>query len=420
VLDESGGFSSPLDVRVSDGQIIEVGPDLESRGDISIDFSGLWLMPGVFDCHAHVAVSSIDPLEILRTPVTEWALEAVVNMRRTLEAGVTYVRDASGADAGIRSAVAKGFVPGPSLQVAVVQLCQTGGYYDGFLRGFGLESSADYVAPFPGRPPYQVDGVDEVRKGVRAILRAGADWIKICATGGILAPEGDGVSPEFSHDEIAVAVHEASKRGKSVMAHAMGGDGLMTAVLGGVRSIEHGVLLTEEQAGEMAKRECFLVPTRLAIREVVLWAEEGGILPPYAERKARLLGQESDRSLAIARHHGVKVALGSDIVRRDQHGNNLSEIALLHEAGLSVEEALLAATFNGAQLCGVSERYGRIAPGYVFDAIVLDEDPSDLRIFYNKEAVTGVFKDGIPVVPHARVADVEAGAIGLASGTERP
>jgi imidazolonepropionase-like amidohydrolase len=403
VLDESGGFSGPQDVLVEDGRIVAVGPRLQASDAAEADCSDLWLLPGIVDCHSHLAVSSLDPLERLRTPVTQWALEAARNARRILECGVTLLRDPGGADAGIRNGIEAGFVPGPRLQVAVVTLCQTGGHADGYLPGADVECSADYVAGYPGRPPYLVDGPDEMRKTVRRVLRAGADWIKLCTTGGVLSPHDDGEIPELSEEEIVVAVFEAARKGKGVMSHAFGGEGLDNAVRAGVRSIEHGIFLTEEQAELMAARGCFLVPTLYVLREVIGWAEQGGVLPPYAERKALALRERTGNAVEVARSHGVKIVLGSDFVRRELHGRNLAEIPLLHEAGLSVEETLLAATRSGAELLGVADRLGRIAPGFVFDAILLDDEPGDLSLFAQPGAVTGVFKNGQPVVRHPRL-----------------
>jgi imidazolonepropionase-like amidohydrolase len=409
VLDDGGGFAAPEDVLVENGRIAAVGPRLPVlEGATEIDCAGLWLLPGIIDCHSHVAVASLDPLERLRTPVTQWALEAAQNARRVLECGVTLLRDPGGADAGIRDAIAAGYVSGPRLQVAVVTLCQTGGHADGYLPGAGVECSADYVASFPGRPPYLVDGVDEMRKTVRRVLRAGADWIKLCTTGGVLSPHDDGDMPELTVEEIGVAVYEAARKRKGVMAHAFGGDGLENAVRAGVRSIEHGIFLTEQQAELMASRDCFLVPTLFVLREVIAWAEQGGVMPAYAETKALALRERLGNAVEIARAHNVKIALGSDFVRRELHGRNLAEIPLLHEAGLSLEETLLAATRNGPELLGVADRLGRIAPGYVFDAIVLDEDPGDLSLFARPGAVTGVFKNGQPVLRHPRLESVSS------------
>jgi imidazolonepropionase-like amidohydrolase len=404
VLEEDGGFAGPRDVLVAGGLVEAVGERLSAGDGVSYDCSDLWLLPGIVDCHSHLAVSSLDPLERLRTPLTKWALEAGQNARRILEAGVTLLRDAGGADAGIRDAIAAGYVPGPRLQVAVVTLCQTGGHADGYLPGASLECSADYVASFPGRPPYLVDGADEMRKIVREVLRAGADWIKLCTTGGVVSPHDDGEIPELTEEEIAVAVFEAGRKGKGVMSHAFGGEGIDNAVRAGVRSIEHGIFLTDEQAALMASSDCFLVPTLYVLREVIRWAEQGGVLPSYAEKKALALKDRVGNAVELARAHGVRVALGSDFIRRELHGHNLSEIPLLHDAGLSVEEALLAATWNGAELLGVSDRYGRIAQGYVFDSILVDREPSDLSLFSEPGAVTGVFKGGRPVVRHERLA----------------
>ena len=141
VLDAGGSFSGPLDVRVESGRITDVGKSLPARDAPSFDFSGLWLLPGVFDCHNHIAFSTVDMAEVLATPISRWSLETAQNARLTLEAGVTFVRDLCGADRGLRDGIAAGFVPGPRLQISVVLICQTGGHGDGFLAGAGLESS---------------------------------------------------------------------------------------------------------------------------------------------------------------------------------------------------------------------------------------------------------------------------------------
>jgi imidazolonepropionase-like amidohydrolase len=127
-------------------------------------------------------------------------------------------------------------------------------------------------------------------------------------------------------------------------------------------------------------------------------------VPDYAIRKALDLKPRLGSAVRIAREAGVKIAMGTDYVERNQHGRNLEEILLMHQAGLTPAEALLAATSTGAELCGVDDRLGRIAPGYVFDAIVLDRDPSDLTMFAEPGSVTGVFKGGVPAVAHPRLA----------------
>ncbi len=404
VLDRAGSFDGPVDVRVEDGRVSAVGRGLRGDGP-SVDFSGLWLLPGIFDCHDHVAFSTVDTAEVLSTPVTQWALESAANARATLEAGVTFVRDLCGADRGLRDGIASGFVPGPTLQISVVLICQTGGHGDAYLRGAGLETTL--TPDYPGRPPYVVDGLDSMRRAVRAVLRAGADWIKLASTGGLVSEHDQPLVAELTPEEIGVAVFEAGRKGKPVAAHAYGGEGLTNAVLAGVRSIEHGGFLTEEQAALMAERGCFLVPTLSAMRDCLRWAEQG-LLTPTQCKKILDFDLDLGRCVRIAKEYGVPLASGTDYISREQHGKNLEELRLMHEAGLTVEEALLAATAGGAELCGLAADHGRIEPGFVFDAVVLDGDPGDLSRFAEPGAVTGVFKAGRPVVGHPRIAETIA------------
>ena len=235
VLDRGGGFTSPVDVSVLDGRVAAVGRGLRPAADQPrLDGQGFWLLPGVVDCHLHAGVASFDQLELLRTPLSRRVLETAHTLRRTLTAGVTFVRDAGATDAGVRDALAAGLVPGPDLQVSVVALGTTGGHGDGFLAGPGADCAVDYMLPdYPGRPPYLADGPAEFRAAVRKLVRSGADWIKILATGGVLSagPDGD-FAAELGEDEIRAAVAEAASRGRPVMVHALGGPAVRQAVRG--------------------------------------------------------------------------------------------------------------------------------------------------------------------------------------------
>jgi imidazolonepropionase-like amidohydrolase len=402
VLDQAGSFAGPLDIRVENGRIAAVGANLPAADGPSVDFSGLWILPGVFDCHDHLGLSTVEMAEVLNTPVSRWALEAARNARLTLEAGVTFVRDLAGADRGLRDSLTAGYVPGPMLQISVVLICQTGGHGDAYLRGAGLEMML--TPDFPGRPRYVVDGAGAMRHTVRATLRAGADWIKLATTGGLVSEHDEPLIPELTPEEIAVAVFEAGRKGKHVSAHAYGGEGLTNAVEAGARSIEHGGFITEEQAVLMAERGCFLVPTLSAMRDCLRWAEEGALTPTQC-KKILDLGLDMGQCVQIAKQYGVPLASGTDYIKREQHGRNLEELTLMHQAGLTVEETLLVATAGGAELCGVADDYGRIAGGFVFDAVVLDADPGDLTAFATPGAVTGVFQAGRAAVPHPRLAE---------------
>jgi imidazolonepropionase-like amidohydrolase len=395
LLDETGGFEGPLDIAVEDGIVVDLGPNLScGAGKPMFDAEGLWVLPGIFDCHLHAGLSSYDALELLHTPYSCRVLETAQVLRRTLGAGVTFVRDAGICDAGVRDALKRGYVPGPAMQVSVVAIGSTGGHEDGFLAGPGLECSVDYaLADYPGRPTHIADGPVEMQKAVRLVLRSGADWIKLMATAGVLAISDGGFDAELSFDEMAVAVVEASSRRRPVMVHALGGDAIGWAVRAGARSIEHGVFLTEADAAAMAASGCFLVPTLAIYERLEVLAHNGGLTGSRAER-ALEVGAHLGEAVGIARDAGVNIALGSDFGHRDDHGCNLRELELLHRAGMSVEEVLLAATSVGAQLCGVSSHLGRIAPGYQFDAVVLEREPTDLGWLSEPGAVSGVFQRG--------------------------
>ncbi|MGX6449111.1 amidohydrolase family protein, partial [Patulibacter sp. S7RM1-6] len=331
-LDERGGLTDPVDVVVEDGIVRAVTPDAgASRGAVDVDAAGLWLLPGVFDCHVHAGMSSTDTLENLATPHALRTLRTARNLRTMLAAGVTFARDAGGADAGVRDAVAEGAVPGPRLQVAVNMLSQTGGHADGHLAGPGIDVSTEYFLPdAPDRPPYLVDGPDEMRRTVRCLLRAGADWIKVCTSGGVFGGIEAAQAPELTVEEVAVAVAEAGRRGVGVMAHAVGRGGIDVALDAGVRSIEHGIFLTEEQAARMGAAGTFLVPTLVIYADVARRVRAApDAFPPAVVASAAEIEARLGEAVALAHAHGVPIALGSDFATAGDHGRALEEIALL-------------------------------------------------------------------------------------------
>lgn len=396
VLDPTGSFDGRTsDVVVVDGRITYVGRAAPAHPELAHeDGRGRWLIPGVVDCHAHVTSLSLDMLELLEMPVTRWSLEAGRNAEAMLRAGVTTARDAGGADAGIRDSIRAGIIAGPELLISCTMLSETGGHADGFLSGPGVECTAGYVVPdFPSMPSPIVNGVEGMRHKVREILRAGGDWIKIAISGGVLSGHDEPGHPQFGFDEISMAVVEARRKGKHVMAHAVAGPGITDAVRAGVRSIEHGVLLTEEQAALMAKSGCFLVPT-LTVLSQMMEKARAGELSPVSARKALELEGVVGECVRIARDHGVSIALGSDFMTRDQHGFNLVEIDSLHRAGLTPQEALLSATAVGQDLCERGSSYGRIQTGFAFDALILGADPSDTAVFTDPKTVKSVYRSG--------------------------
>ncbi len=412
VLDAGGAFTPPCDLTVRDGVITALAPSLSLDPTVpDLDGHGLWLLPGIVDTHVHVATHTDDLGESLRTPASYRTAETLAALRRTLDSGVTVVRDLGGLDAGLRDALAAGLAEGPEARVAVVPLSQTGGHGDGFLAATGTElSNAAMLPEYPGRPPHTADGVDGVRRWTREVLRAGADWVKVFATGGVLsaaaggdtgAGAGSDFPQELTRDEIAVAVEEAARRGRDVAVHALGGPAIAAAVLAGARSVEHAIWLTEADAALMADRDVTLVPT-LSIYGELAAAARSGTLTGAAGERAAAVGAVLGDNVRIARAAGVRIALGSDIGHRDAHGLALREITALCAAGMDLPEALLAATREGARLCGVADRTGTLTPGRRFDAAVLDAEPTDSRVFSDPATVTAVFRVGRAVRPHRR------------------
>jgi imidazolonepropionase-like amidohydrolase len=411
VLDETGRFGEPLDVAVRSGVIQALGPGLGLDPDaVDVDARGLWLMPGVIDCHAHVTQSTYDPFELVTAPLSTRYLQTADALRTSLLAGVTYLRDAGGADAGVRDALVAGIVPGPRLAVSVVALSRSGRHGDGAILGPGLESAADVLGPdYPGRPKHAVSAAGDLPAAVRGVLRAGADWVMIYASGGVMSTQAGRPDLPFGQAELAAAVAEAARYGRPVMMHALGERAVEAAVAAGTRSVEHGIGLGERAAAAMAARGVTLVPTLSPYRDLAALAGTG-VLPGWAVERAQATAAGLTETVAVARAAGVPIALGSDARHRTRHGGNLAEISHLRRAGLTPPEALLAATATGARLCGVGDRLGHIAVGYTFDAILLDEEPGDLDLFERSDAVGGVFIGGRAVLPHPRLPAVLAGA----------
>jgi imidazolonepropionase-like amidohydrolase len=337
-----------------------VGSDeRRSREDV-LDLGGKTVIPGLINCHTHLCLDgSPDPEESLRTrSLTENVLVAANHARSALEAGVTAVRDLGGAqgiDFGLKKAVREGLVPGPRMLVSGRVLCMTGGH--GHFMGL------------------EVDGPDEVRKGARQQLKAGADVVKVMATGGVMTPGVEPGSAQLTYEEIRAAVEEAEKAGKLTATHAQGTTGIKNAVRAGIQSVEHGFYLDEEAIDMMLERGTVFVPTLAALYHIVEAGTEAGI-PPFVVEKAKRAEQAQLESVRQAWEAGVPIGAGNDGgTPFNLAGNLASELECLVAAGLSPAEALASAHQTAATLLGVADRLGTIEPVKLADLVVLDGDP---------------------------------------------
>lgn len=384
-----GGSTSGADLVIEDGCVVDVGPDLD--GDEYVDVRGCTLLPGLFDCHVHAAVTTLDVVRRLETPYSYALFQAAANLRRTLACGITTVRDAGGADLGVKLAVADGLIDGPRMQVALSIISQTGGHGDAWMP-CGLEVR---LRPHPSLPDPIVDGPEQMRRKVRELVRNGADVIKVATSGGVLSPRSNPADAHFRDDELDMLVSEATAAHRAVMAHALGAAGVKAAVRAGVRSIEHGVFLDEEAVAMMAERGTWLVPTLLAPRGVLAAVKAGASLPASVVQKCEDLVEAHARSFALAVEAGVRIAMGTDCPT-SPHGTNLDELELMVALGMTPSGALEAATGAAATLLGLAGELGSLDPGKRADVVVVDGDALDLVGL--RDRVRQVWKDGRLVV----------------------
>ena len=389
IFDGTGSPLSEGQVLVEDGTILEVGSGLD--GDEEIDLGGRALLPGLFDTHVHVAISHIDTWMLLHQPFSMEFYEAARNLRLTLDAGITTIRDAGGADLGVKEAVATGMIPGPRMQVSLIMLSQTGGHGDGWLAS---GNTTELFIPHPGRPSGIVDGPEEMRLKVRELVRAGADVIKVATSGGVLSPRDDPRHAHFAMDELEILVAEARAAGIWVMAHAQGTDGIKNAIRAGIRSIEHGIYLDDEAIEMMLEHGTYLVPTLIAPTGVKRAADAGAAVPEAMVRKAEMVIEAHRDSFRRAVAAGVKVAMGTDS-GVTPHGENLLELQLMAEGGMSPEAVLQATTATAAELMGVDGDSGTIEVGKRADLVAMDGDPFSFQDF--RQRICAVYQAGILV-----------------------
>jgi len=343
-------------VVVEKGMISAVVDDARAPRGTGVDLAGHTLLPGLINCHVHLCLGAEpDPVRPLREePLAMTAIKALVRARQTAEAGVTTVRDLGGRDyveIAVRRAIQEGLATGPRIVAAGRPVCMTGGHGHWLAR--------------------EADGPDDARKAVREQLKAGADVIKIIATGGVLTPGVEPGSPQLTLDEMRAAIEEAGKAGRRTAAHAMASTGIADAIAAGITSIEHGIYLTDEIVARMRRDGTFLVPTLNAPAAIATGGLAAGI-PEYAVRKSEVVIPPHVASFQLAHRAGVRIAAGADSgTPLNFHGSLLPELELMSKYGMTPLEAIRAATVTAADCLGLGSVTGRIAAGYAADLIAV-------------------------------------------------
>ena len=326
-----------------------------------IDGSGHSLLPGMINCHVHLCNDGSADLfgQVLNDSIPIATIRSVINARLTLAAGITTVRDCGAASQiaiEIAKAVDRGLIEGPRVRAAGRVVTMTGGH-----------------GHFIGR---EADGPDEVRKAVRAEIKGGANFIKVMATGGVLTPGVDPTQTTFQLDELQAAVEEAHKSGRPAASHAIGNGGIKNALKAGIDSVEHGFYLDDEAVNLALKNETFLVPTLIAVDQIVNNGAQGGI-PDWVVKKAQGESGHHRESFVMAVKSGVRIAAGTDAgTPFNPHGDLPLELAKMVEFGLSPMLAIVAATSNAARLLRMDDQIGSVEKGKVADLILVPGDPS--------------------------------------------
>ena len=356
----------------ADGRISGVGPQAVAHASddaTRIDLTGLTLLPGLIDCHVHLSLKLEPVAEQVQRSATDLVVRALESGREWLEAGVTTIRDAGYTPAGVKRAFASGAFPGPRTQVSCRPLSQTGGHGDGWTpSGVVLDTDMSDL------PAGVADGVDAVRRATRMQIRAGADWIKVMATGGVLSAADSPDASQFTVDEMRAIVEEARAAGiRGTLAHAEGTTGIKNALRAGITSIEHGDLIDEEGIDLMLERDVPLIPTfniNFALMDEERVAR--GEVPPWAVEKMRYLFHKQQANFRHAVDRGVRVIMGTDSFSGLYPP---AELAYMSEFGLGPFRSIQAATSEAAKLLGISGEVGTLEVGKIADLIAVSGDP---------------------------------------------
>jgi imidazolonepropionase-like amidohydrolase len=361
----------------------------ENPEGVVIDLREMTVLPGFTDMHVHLE-SETNPkkyMERFTNNEADNAYNSVGFAKATLMAGFTTVRElgGTGVNISLRDAINSGKIVGPRIFTAGKSLATTGGHADPS-NGMNRELTGN-----PGPKEGVVNGPEDAAKAVRQRYKNGADLIKITATGGVLSVAKSSSNPQFSLEEIKAITKTAKDYGFHVAAHAHGDEGMQRAILGGVKTIEHGTLMSEKTMELMKQHDAYLVPTITAGKEVSEKAKISNYYPDQVVPKALEIGPQIQDKFAQAYKNGVGIVFGTD-AGVFKHGENAREFVYMVEAGMPAMEAIKSATITPAKILRMEGKIGQLAPGFFADIIAVEEDPT--RNIETLKEVKFVMKEG--------------------------
>ena len=354
-------------VLVEDDIIKEVGTDIAiPEGAKVVDLGGKTMLPGIFNCHVHMCSDAGNGQKEHLSDAAS-AIRGIKNLRILVNSGVTYIRDAGSPnyiDIDLHEAQLRGDIIAPEMQTAGRCICMTGGH--------GHDS---------GR---EADGPDDCRKAAREQLKAGASWIKVMATGGVMTKGVEPGSPQLTEEELRAAIEEAHKAGAKSFTHAQGMEGIKNALRAGVDSIEHGFFMDDWCFNFMKEHNVFFVPTLAAPYWIKVHGTAAGI-PDYMVRKVENTIEAHQDTFRRAHKAGVKIALGTDAgTPFNKYDLTCYECVLMVENGMTPMEASQCGTINAAKLLSVDATHGSITPGKRANFSIFEEDPlNDIHALLN-------------------------------------
>ncbi|WP_237276180.1 metal-dependent hydrolase family protein [Tenacibaculum ovolyticum] len=390
---KSGKIQSEKTIVVKENKIKKVFDGYvmpRDKTSKTIDLRDKVVMPGLIDMHVHIEQEFDRKTRLNRYTLNEAdiAFNSVGFAKTTLLNGFTTVRDlgGSGVNISIAKAITSGKIPGPRVFTAGKSLATTGGHAD------PTNGSSRKLVGNPGPKEGVVNSVEDAKKAVRQRYKNGADCIKITATGGVLSVAKSGDNPQFTIEEIKAICNTAKDYGMHVAAHAHGDEGMRRAIIGGVKTIEHGTYMSDKTMELMKKHNAFLVPTITAGKEVEEKAKIKGFYPDIVVPKALAVGPQIQGTFARAYKKGVGIAFGTD-AGVFKHGNNGKEFGYMVEVGMPAMETIQAATITNAKILKMENEVGQVKKGFFADIIAVNEDPT--KNIHTMENVVFVMKNGI-------------------------